>query len=508
MIPEFNFDVASWKVGSVVDCSAVSEVMRSYGGFPSTIFVREEMKMVWSIVVDGIITQQSKWVMIGSPGVGKSILTVLLCFHLARDFDRPVFLARQLNGESGIMKGEVAICIEPAGKVLAYPSRSSDTVDLEDILQEFGRRISTSQRMLLVLDGWAQAEMVGKMQGGFGGFDLMASSAQYIPTSRDLHRPVLLPAWNDEDLRSLWELYGPKSAGSPTFKEQLYYSGGSARDLLRPIDDIRSRVDSAIIRLDKNTCEGLLTQLGGSSAIGIDTLRRCYLTNTGPKAYLQPSQRQYVVDSAYALNRLSIKVPLEVYESSLTIAMGCGPAHYGLMFEALVHQLFHVPNMCVTFQVQPYSRSDTMTDAYESIALGTNMRTECSGTNKAEAMDCFGNLKLDMKRGTYWHPNSPTFSVVDAVVFVTAIKTVFYLQMTVAQEHDVNCEKLMMIHEAAKKTLEGTADANGWTFKYVAVTHLQNQAENLVLKDGGQLLSVQSVGEVSISKGYVTYAIE
>ena len=135
------------------------------------------------------------------------------------------------------------------------------------------------------------------------------------------------------------------------------------------------------------------------------------------------------------------------------------------------------------------------------------MRTECSGTDEAEAMDCLGNLKLDMKRGTYWHPNTPTFSMVDAVVFATAIKTVFYLQMTVAQEHDVNCEKLKMIHEAAKKTLGKSADANGWTFKYVAITRFQSQEENLVLKDGGQILSVQSVGEVSISKGYVTYAI-
>ena len=48
----------------------------------------------------------------------------------------------------------------------------------------------------------------------------------------------------------------------------------------------------------------------------------------------------------------------------------------------------------------------------------------------------------------------------------------------------------------------------GWTFKYVAITQLQDQAENLVLKDDGRILSEQSVGEITISKGYVTYAIE
>ena len=471
------------------------------------------MKVVWSILVDGITKKESKWVIIGSPGVGKSILTVLLCFYLARDLNKPVFLARQLKGEGGSTGGEVAICLQPGGGVMAYPATPDDDVDLRCVRREFGCRmrcVDSSQRLLVVLDGWAQAEMVGAMQGGFGGFDLLATSAQYNPTSQDVHRPVLLPAWNDKDLGLLWEQCRPKIVGSPTFKEQLYYSGGSARELLRPIDDIRRRIDSTISRLDKDTCEGLLSQRGGSSATGIDTLRRCYLVNpTVPDANLEPTQRQYVVDSAYALNRLSTKAPLEVYESSLTIAMGCGPAHHGLMFEALVHQLFHVPNMRVTFQVQPYSRPSALTDtAYESIALGTNMCAECSGANEAEAMDRLGNQIIGTNRVKYWHPDFPRFSVIDAVLFVTAIKTVFYIQVTVAKEHDVNCEKLKAIHEAAKNALEKSSDTQGWAFKYVAITQFQTQAENLVLKDGGRILSAQSVGEVTISKGYVTYAIE
>jgi hypothetical protein len=121
-IPEFNFDVASWEVGHVVDCSAVSQAMSSHGGFPDAILVRQEMKAVWSILVDGIATRKTKWVVIGSPGVGKSILTVLVCFHLARALKMPVFLARQLKGDGGLTGGVVAICIQPDGGVMAYPS--------------------------------------------------------------------------------------------------------------------------------------------------------------------------------------------------------------------------------------------------------------------------------------------------------------------------------------------------------------------------------------------------
>ena len=489
-----------------MDCSVVSEAMRPFGGFPSKIFVREEMKTMWSILVDGLVTQQSKYVMIGSPGVGKSILTVLLCFYLARDLHKPVFLARQLNGAARSVGGVEAICIHPGGAAVVYPGYRYDIVDLGEISHAFVQNVreNVGDQLMVVLDGWSQAEMVGSMQSHFAGFHLLATSVVYNPKSSDCHHPVVLPAWNDDALGSLWELYGPKGVGSPTFKEQLYYSGGNARDLLNPTDEVRLRFDWRIVGLERKWFNWRFPLR--------DCVRRCYLTHTRPNANLKPSEWNYVVDSAYvlnSLNRLQVEAPLDVYEESLSFAEVCGPTRYGLMFEALVYKLFHVPNMCITFQVQPYSRPGALTDAYESIALGKKMCIECcSDADEAEAMDRLGNLKLDMNRGTYWRPTFPIFSAVDAVLFSIDIKTVFYIQTTVAQEHDLNCDKLMMIHEAAKKTLEKSTDAKGWTFKYIAVTRYQSQAENLVLKDGGRPLSVQSVGEVSISKGYVTYASE
>ena len=387
-----------------MDCSAISEAMTSHGGFPSTIFVREEMKTTWSILVDGITNKKSKWVIIGSPGVGKSILTVLLCFYLARNFNMSVFLARKLKGENSSLRGRAAICIEPAGRVVAYPSRSNTKVDLDDIFDGFWGQMETSQRLLLVLDGWAQAEMVGGMQDSFGGFDLLATSAQYNSKGQDVHRCVLLPAWKGSDLESLW---GQQRPGDATFKEQLYYSGGSARELLGPIDDIRSRIDEAIAGLDSATCVGLLSKRGGRSATGIDTLRRCYTTITGPEGQMQGYERNYVVDSAYALNRLCAIAPLGVYESSLTIAMGCGSAHHGLMFEALVHQLFRVPNICITFHVRLYTRQGVTAGAYESIAFDKDMRTECSGANEADAIYRLSKHRIGMDRASYWHPEFP-----------------------------------------------------------------------------------------------------
>lgn len=210
-----------------MEFTAFSRAMKPFGGFPRSIFVRKEMKMVWSTLATGIAADNdnSKWVVMGSPGMGKSVLTVLLCFYLAWHLEKPVFLARQLKGEEGTTTGEVAICIYPNGTAEAYPSHPSDIVDLPTLLQSFGRSFNPSERVIVVLDGWAQSEIVGYMQRSFGGFDLLATSVQYNPNSQDTRISILLPAWNDADLVSLWGQSGPKGVDAPSFIEQLYYSG-------------------------------------------------------------------------------------------------------------------------------------------------------------------------------------------------------------------------------------------------------------------------------------------
>ena len=180
---EFNFDVASWKVGDYVDCTALSETMRPFGGFPSSLLVRKEMKVVWSLVLDGIIKRESKWVLAGSPGVGKSVLTVLLCFHLAQVHGASVFLARKLKGEfEGPQRGSVAICIHPGGRAVGYPKDPDENIDLKAISREFGKPYKRPALKTTVLDGWSQSALEKSSVGEeFEGFDLLATSVQYGP---------------------------------------------------------------------------------------------------------------------------------------------------------------------------------------------------------------------------------------------------------------------------------------------------------------------------------------
>ena len=483
-------------------------MMRPFGGFPSSLLVREEMKVVWSIVLDGIAKQQTKWVIVGSPGVGKSVLTVLLCFHLAQAHGASVFLARKLKGEfEGPQMDSVAICIHPGGRAVGYPKDPDEKIELKTISAAFGKQYKRPSLKVTVLDGWSQSELATSTVGEeFGGFDLLATSVQYLPKDQDTRHLVLLPAWKDENLELLWRQLGREPFA---FYEHRYYSSGSVRDLFRDVPATRSRTRATVTSASEEMCRGLLASYGGSRGSGIDSLRRCYLDNEKPESYIDCSYWNYVVDSAFALKCLSAKAPLAVYERSLKIAESCGPSHYGWMFEALVHQLFHVPNMVVTFHLRPDLQFGATANEYESISLGKNAFIECGGVTYSDAKLYLGNRIIDMTRSTYWHPDYPEFPVIDAIACLPDKKTIFYVQLTVGKQHDVDCEQLTVIHDIVKQSLQLT-DTEGWTFKYVAIGPYEVNVNRLTLslKNKNNQWTASKVGEVAIWKGYMTYSIE
>ena len=505
---EFNFDVASWKVGEFVDCTALSEMMQSFGGFPSSLLVREEMKVVWSILVDGIAKQKTRWVMFGSPGVGKSILTVLLCFHLAQAHGKPMFLVRRLYGENdGPQSGVVAICIHPGGRAVGYPKEDDDDVDLKAIRAAFGTSYKRPTRMTTVLDGWSQSELARSTVGElFGNFNLLITFEQYKQDYEDFRHLVILPSWKDESFQSLWNHLGWEPS---TFHEHRYYSSGSVRDFFRPIIEIQSRTHRVTAGLPEKMCMGLMARYGHSSGEYIDYLRHCYLDNNNSESYIDPSCWKNMVVSAYALKLLSVNAPLDVYERSVEVAESCGPIHYGWVFKALVHQLFRIPNMVVTFHVRRDHQVGAPEDEYESISLGKKVSIECHGKNYSEATLSLSNRFVDMTRNTYWHPNYPMFPVIDAIVCLPDKKTILYVHLTVGTEHDVDFEQLTEIHDTVKQSLQVT-DSEGWTFKYVAIgpRELNVNRITLNLKTNKNKSTARTVDEVTIWKGYVTYSIE
>ena len=502
---DFDYNVSNWVVGTVVDCTALSVAMEGLGGFPSRIYVREEMKKTWSILVPGIIERKKKWAIVGSPGVGKSILTVLICCHLAKDFNRSVFLARKLKGEEDNPTGEAGVFMYPGGKAVGHRG----PLDFRKIYTSNYDSYSESRR-LVVLDGWAQSELkTGDVASLFGGFDLLATSTQYIPKGQDNHYLVALPSWNDGDLKELWKVFG-REVDDAAFDLQLYYSGGSARELGRPIEELKDRINIAVASVPAITCAALLAGYGGSQGTGFDGLRRCFLTNQDIESYTVTDKWEYTVCSAYALKRLSGKAPFSVYLQSLTIAKNCGQSLYGSMFEALVHQLFQTPNIAVTLHVRPLFAAPS--DEFDRISLGKTFSCNCSGKNKSKADEHWSSWVMGMDRASYWQPDYPEFPTIDSVVCLPKEKTIIYLQVTVGKTHGLDFEILTQIHGLVKMSL---IDSTTWKFKYIAAGSTPTEAHNLKLttekRRNIQLEEVEAFRNstgVDILTGYVEYQIE
>jgi hypothetical protein len=406
----------------------------------------------------------------------------------------------------------MALCIYPGGRAVGYSQPGTPfTASLENIAETFLREMSGEDKSLTtVLDGWAQAKIVGDIKKFFVGFNLLTTSAQYRLKSQDPRRVVLLPAWMERDLESLWNHSRP-SMDSVTFDEQVYYSGGSAHELLRPIAEIRARIDAAANSVTQATCANLLEGYGADVGAACDSLRRCYLKdNRNIESHTQPGLWEYSVDSAYVLNRLGTKTPLGVRLRSLEFAKRNGPIAHGWSYETFVHWLFSMPDIKVTLHVRPDAEYGNGAVGHDVISLGTGRAIESAGTAVADAREHLGSRTMNMSQVTYWHPSCPTFPTVDAVLCIPDTKTVHYIQITGAKTHVVELAELESIHKNMTATLQRSlqsTDTEGWAFKYVAIEPSLEGADDLKLTVTGQNLTERTVGELPILKGYISYSM-
>jgi hypothetical protein len=514
---KFNFNVTSWLVGDIIDCSAISEAMRPFGCFPSSLLVREEMKAVWSTMCVGIVDNRSKWVLVGSPGVGKSVLAVLLSFHLAKSCNKPVFLARQLKGEADQILKSVAICIQPGGEAEGFPKDTNADIELKSVSMAFRRPYNTT---IHVLDGWSQQELAQSPEGqSFGGFNLLATSAQYRLKSQDVRKLIMLPAWSETDLRSLWDLSRRQMTKKEPkrdmeiFEKHYYYSGGSAREFVRPIEEAKTLIDVAIAAITSESCENLLRGYGGSPGSPHDTIRRTYVdVSKGLNSYISPSAWTYAIDSGYALKRLGGLAPLKVYEQTIIVAKSTSSrAFYGHSFEALVHQVCANLDMNVTF----YFRSvdlpqDTVGGYSDEFTIGPGSKSECVGATLVEATAHLESRVMNLTHTSYWYPDYPTFPAFDCIVCVPAMKTVFYINLSVAKDKAVDITRLASLHKQVKRSLRnslkqsgGLGNTSDWAFRFVVIEPSSQEADDL--KFVAERGDFSEIREITFCKGFVTY---
>ncbi|ETV68284.1 hypothetical protein H257_15733 [Aphanomyces astaci] len=109
--------------GEVQSTAELSQLLQLYGDFLSSLFVRQEVKMVWGILCNNYIGSSppnNAYVLVGSPGVGKSALLVLFCCYLATHHAYNIYLARTLKHAGRASSPHVLLCFR-GKEVTAYP---------------------------------------------------------------------------------------------------------------------------------------------------------------------------------------------------------------------------------------------------------------------------------------------------------------------------------------------------------------------------------------------------
>jgi hypothetical protein len=222
---DFEYDVSKWEVGKVQPTEQLAAVLKDYGGFPDSVLVRQEMKILWGVLVEKMVEQKFQVAVVGSPGVGKSVLVVLFGLFLANAMRENIFLLRAVKTAEKVKAAFAVICFRGPNKIVLYSRLKTIDKALEicDIFENDCLRDNETYR--IVIDGMNQDELSLTV---LSNFDLLATSAQYDRKNDDPHKLCVLPAWQKPDLKLYATQLMNPAVSSETFDHYYEHSGGSA----------------------------------------------------------------------------------------------------------------------------------------------------------------------------------------------------------------------------------------------------------------------------------------
>ncbi|KAG0608137.1 hypothetical protein M758_8G081500 [Ceratodon purpureus] len=340
---DFDFSILdNWKSGVVPDTpitgvvlntAVIADALEKFGGFPRRYYVRHEETMVFQNCINSLKNQSKlRALILGSPGVGKSVFLVLFAFYLAHVESKSVIILRKLQ-EAGQV-GYACVHVSEKGSA---GSRFRDLAEYRGIESSLPSDGSNQEETLLFLDGFHQDDIANVSVHGFlGGFNLLATSSQYRIRSVDgATRSILLPAWRSEDLRlyaGRMEIF-PEEEFEERFQCAYSYSGGSLREFLRDDKERENLFRTAMNCIVGDSVHTLLSKYGAGSNVQVDTIRKLYVTDRfNVEHYVTISEYIPTVDSTVALGELRDMFTEEEFQSILTAGQSIGGAFLGLAY--------------------------------------------------------------------------------------------------------------------------------------------------------------------------------
>jgi GTPase SAR1 family protein len=457
--------------GGAVDTTEVANFSKRFGGYPKQVYVREEFARAFEIVTARALDRSSsgstvqRLGIVGSVGVGKSVLLLSACMHLWQKSQQTVIIVRGFNQESS------------AGRVrrlesLPYPPLPPDLYALimckagrlaweEVTVSTFNRSEKASKAYealaascagghILAVDDmneWCAEDFVPHSTCNYWLYTSRnldgceASERSTLPSSAapsSVEPPsecggasglVLVPGWQFCDLH--------KTAPDVDYMAaswRHYIAGGAIRAFHAPDTDSYRHVTNSVRSFNYNAKDTGVKVVDALTEPEFHLMRRVYIEDIhDPASYTDPSKWLTVFDVGLAFPMIAHILPTEVVLASLELAMRWQQPVWaeGAMC-GYMHQLAAQRALQITLRM---IEADGARPSSDSMVLAVTADSEFRAGGSGGAV-CLATIPGDVTfrsqccKTRYWHALEWCDAPIHAVLCCPAQKIVVLLQCT------------------------------------------------------------------------------
>ncbi|EQC24988.1 hypothetical protein SDRG_17136 [Saprolegnia diclina VS20] len=439
-------DLRTVNVGDYLDTSVLSNLFDDYDGMPAQIYVRKEMTMAWDLLFANYVTKSkgvgntagaalyqakansvfckvlneasmsqaeaaaaqeaarqapSRVLLIGSPGVGKSVVALVFCAYLAAYHDYDILYIRALSTYPYTLIVHFSGC-----HVIKDPEFSAKAQSVCPFQDKFKSECLIAGKKHLVAG-----------DGSLYGCDLLAVSSipkHYLHTSFVL---VLLPAWTKTALKAA---VAASSTLTESFGERYAVSGGSVSRFLIEPQQLR---DSLVNDFDR------LYWFRQTLKFIKDT--EMY------EQYVSLKHSHTINDATFVLRHVLSEGSIHNFASTVEWAATTPNASlYAMQFTALVTKLAF--DQVLKLLISQDGSQQLLVDASCAVVSG-----------HATSAACLAYLQHDLPPGTYWYPGCDDFPAINDIFVKDG--WINYIQTTVLPDHVVAWGELAIVQASVKR---------------------------------------------------------
>ncbi|KAE9248689.1 hypothetical protein PF004_g3739 [Phytophthora fragariae] len=404
--------------GNVMAINEIDDIVHFTG---SKFYVRKEILCVLEIFMnvyqdefdhDKVVNKQ--FILMGSPGTGKSCILALICFYVAVHYKRPVVWFRQVAG------GLYPITTRLFYKGKYYEWEDAKGEIYETLYNAMGSSGIDPIKCWFCLDGITQDKVIEK--GWFNQYKLLATSGQFSPKSGAVPfvKMCLVPYWRQKDL----EDFGRNHMQMSDVDDRLFVSGGSLREFLS--DDAKTTVLLALKEIEKpEHAKNLLTTIGIGSSKQIDRIRMQGVQDRNKaEHYVNVEKWASCVMSKFALQRMAAMMSPDFFETLMGIAKGMKDDRLeGVALEGHFHSsVRHQRSILVQYYKYDNVNRKTVHDwesimrqEMGSIEVNGPSVVKCEGGNRKECVAVMESWASNPSEMDYWIPATSLCETIDAV---------------------------------------------------------------------------------------------